>query len=568
MRILFLLFIFLFSFGAIKAQHGIDFVTNSQLINGRSPSLKATNIIEIFTASDLPSPVSGLITLPSGRYIFNANFSFSSDSLFVDSGNFVTIESADARNDSIIYTGEGTFLTVDVDAVGAEMVNVNVSCTGTNAMALDVNGGVFNLRIGQIVMSGTNSSLGVLSGVGVVLIKNFNLLGFTNGLVFQEHQGLLIDQVLMQSNGLGSGAFFSFDEDPLLFGFFTTLVALPSASESVFFIDPIVDAAINIFNTFNLGAGSFFKGGTTGLISKFVDVSTSVTADTVSNSGGNALFTSFGHGLNVGETVVHTTHDESSYNGSFGVTSITSNTYLAGITFVAADTGLFATTTAQVNDVAHGLSNGTSVSIFNTVNFGGGYEIFNNQTDSFEITLGKAFPGSETIGNWDTGSLDEMSPFVTALHNGVQKDSRSVAFGFMNGNTDATTITDGVYDTLVVTGFSSNGSTSGWILVDSISAAFKYIGITPISQKIEVSISAEKGGSPASYRFIQSVNGNIQTFDSEISYYAPLQITTANVSTTLRTRVDVLPDDIINFLGAGVSTTDAITITDFLIDFE
>jgi hypothetical protein len=139
--------------------------------------------------------------------------------------------------------------------------------------------------------------------------------------------------------------------------------------------------------------------------------------------------------LSVGELPIHTTFTETTYNTSTSVvTEVPSaDTYKVGISYVSDDSGLFSTTTCQINDVAHGLLNGCCVSIFGTINFGGGYKIFNVQTDTFEITLGKT-------GNWDTSSLNEQSPFVVATDNGDQKDSANIGSFVVGGNATPTTI--------------------------------------------------------------------------------------------------------------------------------
>lgn len=69
---------------------------------------------------------------------------------------------------------------------------------------------------------------------------------------------------------------------------------------------------------------------------------------TVSNSGGNALFTSTSHNLLVGYPITHSGYTESSYNGEFVVTAVpTGDTYEVGLSYVSDDTGRFVVWFAQ-----------------------------------------------------------------------------------------------------------------------------------------------------------------------------------------------------------------------------
>ena len=289
-------------------------------------------------------------------------------------------------------------------------------------------------------------------------------------------------------------------------------------------------------------------------------------AVSVSDNSGQALFTEVAHGLVIGETADHTTFTQSTYNGSHIVTVASANTYEVGLAYVADDSGLLATTTTQVNDVAHGRSEGDTLSIFGTINFNKGYRIFNVLTDSFEITLGKAFPGTET-GTWDTGSLTERSIYIDARDNGDQKESKNLIFVHMNANTVATTIAlVDTYQAIDLTGLVQDDSTELWTLIDPIAGVMRYDGHAPFIGSMFMTISAVKTGVLKNYRFAVSVDGAIPVFAT--AFYAPMEVKTTKVTIPAVKPVSIVSGQTIQLMIAGDGTTDAITITDIILNLS
>lgn len=74
---------------------------------------------------------------------------------------------------------------------------------------------------------------------------------------------------------------------------------------------------------------------------KMVSTGGSVSAAATANGGLKTAFTSTAHGLSAGDTVVHSTFTVPSYNGTFVIESVTTDTYTIVVAYVSTDTGLW-----------------------------------------------------------------------------------------------------------------------------------------------------------------------------------------------------------------------------------
>lgn len=252
----------------------------------------------------------------------------------------------------------------------------------------------------------------------------------------------------------------------------------------------------------------FQPASLSGSITAFTDNSVSAVAVTaVADVSGVAEFTSTAHGLNIGEVVTQANFSESTYNVTARVSAIpTANTYqLEAVAFVSNVSGDFSTTTVEVAATAHGLSVPDSVSITSVINFLGGFNIFNPQTNTFEISIGKAFPGTET-GAWNNGSLTEESPLVTSFANGRSPASKSTGFAEMNANAVVTVVAaSGDYQPIDATTLLVLLK-KRFTLIDAIEGICRYDGLAPIDLSVSASISTLKSGATASYRFAIAKN--------------------------------------------------------------
>lgn len=529
------------------------------LITGQLASRQPTLTTEVFSMSDFPAPSSGVITLPSGKYSIRAPIS-TSDRFEIGASSTVEIQVEDSRGSALTYTGTGTMFT-SVGAIRLAFDHANIICTGNGAQFFDVTGGDLTLVHSRVTMTGTGTTFGVMTDAENICITHLILNGQTDGLTVQNIDGMNIQQTIMTSDQTGSNALITVLDNVNFTVNTCSLIVAPGASESVFFIDPTIDVQVTIHSTTDLGVNGFFRTGTTGPIASFTDVATGTTAVTVTDNSGDALFNDIAHGLVVGETVVHTTFTEASYNGTFVVTATAdADTYEVGLAFVSTDSGLFETTTTQVNDVGHGLSNGDTLSIFGTVNFGGGYKIFNVQTDTFEITLDKVFPGSETIGTWDTGSLDQSSKFISAMFNGDARDSHSIVDVVIGGNAVATVIS--TQNTFVDLNLNNSAEvstvTSRFTLTDPDSGEVRYDGLHPKMFVVRGLVAASSGGGGQRFNFRLLQNGSDLPSPDDVN--VPILIGSNLSSAPLDWSVVANPGDLFRIQVANADGTSNVTI--------
>lgn len=517
---------------------------------GRRESIVGETVTEIFEMIDFPAPVAGVITLPSGKYVIKNSLS-TSDRFLIAPGAAVTWTMEDQRFNVFTYAGTGVLFSA-LDFTRFNLTEINTLLIGNGAQLFDTENGDFVFRSGQILFGGTGAIVGSAINGGFRIDDMFTV-GFSEGIVFGTTPYGLVTETIMVGAPGGSGTYISIIGDTGFFAMETGNVAITTASESVFYIEPTIVGPVNIANTISTGPGSFYESGDTGPIASFTDVSTGNTAVSVTDDGGDALFTSAGHGLNVGETAEQTTFSESSYNGDHVVTEATTDTYKLGLAYVSDDSGLFATTTCQVDDMGHGLSDTQTLSIFETINFGGGYRIFNAQTDTFEITLGKAFPGSETTGNWDTGSLEgsnsKRSKYVDAFRNGAQPASSNIGSFVVGGNTEDTNIAEqGVFVDLNLNAMAVEASDNElWTLIDSTTGAIRYDGLTPDSLNYHglVAASSLGGAQQFDFRLLRNRDGEgFADLPSPDDVDVPIGVGSALQSTPLGWAIEVEPGDI------------------------
>lgn len=537
-----------------------------------SDSRYGETIYEILSMDDFPSPAGGIITLPSGRYKIKNSLT-TSDRFLVDVGAVVTFTMDDDRYNTFTYTGTGTLFSA-VNSSRILINETNILCTGVGSQFVDIDGGFFAYDTGQLVFAGANATIGDIINSDGIVFDNFTVFGYTDGLLIDDANILFLRQLLMQGSLTGTGPLISLNSQLGLFATIQSIIVTPGASESVLYIDPIITTSINISDTINTSPNSFFQTGSTGPIASFTDVSTSTTAVNVTDDSGDALFTSVAHGLVVGELPIHTTFPESSYNTSDQIVTAvpTADTYKIGIDYVSDESGLFATTTCQVNDVAHGRSNGDTLSIFETINFNGGYTVFNSQTDTFEITLGKAFPGSETTGNWDTGSLEgsnaKRSKYVNTYRNGAQPDSANIGSFLVGGNTTATDIvlTETYYD-LDLDGNAVEASNNElWTLVDTTTGEMRYDGLTPFSATYRGLIATSSAGGTQRFNF--QLLKNSSPLPSPDNIDIPLEVKDTIQSSPLLWSVEVEPDDLFRLQVENDDGTSDITIDTLKVEIS
>jgi len=487
-------------------------LTGDLTINGEPPSRHGNTITEVFSMTDLPDPVGDVVTLTSGKYIFKRPIT-TALRFYIGAGQTVTITFADSRGQYLTYTGTNILFTIE-NASSVTFTDFNFLLTGNNSTFLSSSAvSLLNMQIGQVAFTGTGSKIATIANTNILTQRFLIFTGYESGISFDHISTLLYDQVFMLGNLNGTTPLLDLCSNSGDYITVSNCNITTGPSESFLDICPIITTPINIIASPDRGTGEFFKSGTTGAITAFADASTGSTAMTVTNASGIAQFNDIAHGLNVGETVTHTGCSNSVYNGEFAVTAATSDTYQVGVAYVGNDSGNYSTTTCLVTSASHGLANDTDIYIFDTVNFGGGYTVFNAQTNTFEISLGKAFPGTET-GTWDTSSLDTRNPYVNSRDNGFQRDSKPTGSIVVGGNTATTTITGaGSPSDLNLGGLAVvAGSNEHWTVINSTTGEMRYDGITPLGVTVSGFILAETTAAAAknySFSFLRKPAGGV-----------------------------------------------------------
>ena len=143
---------------------------------------------------------------------------------------------------------------------------------------------------------------------------------------------------------------------------------------------------------------------TTGSITKFEEINKgSITAMALATASTTTI-TSAGHGLSNGNAVIIS--GTTSYNGTHSVSSVSTDTFVISVTFVADDaTGNWelnpnpAANTSTVTSASHGLSNGNEINITGTTGYNGTFVVSSVTTNTFIIS--KIFSADDATGTWE-----------------------------------------------------------------------------------------------------------------------------------------------------------------------
>ncbi|MGR3177018.1 MAG: hypothetical protein ACUZ8E_03050, partial [Candidatus Anammoxibacter sp.] len=319
--------------------------------------------------------------------------------------------------------------------------------------------------------------------------------------------------------------------------------------------DDIAEVSICIFK----GTGSTFVTGTTASITAIADVSTSGSITAVSGTPfSEVIFIDAAHGLSEHQFITTSTFSDANYNGTFEVLEVLHpDSFRVHTLFTATGTGAWDSDLIEITSTSHGLADGTGVQIVNTTDNDGGGLTFNVTANTFEIN--GTFV-STSIGDWNTNSLTQKDTRIFFNGNSGLINSQSIAIGTANANATLTSVTDGTYTNITLTGFVADAITERFTLTNATNIIWTYIDSKPFTGVVHVSISGIKTGSTANYRFAVSINGAIPVFASAV--YIPMEVKTTKVQITLALPGSLVQGDTIQIMQAGDGTGDNITITD------
>ena len=520
------------------------------------------SITSIFTMDDFPAPVGGVITLTTGKYIIENNLTFS-ERFVIPPSTIVTIEVNDSHNITMTYTGSDTLFTAtDLERLAIDKYKIAI--TGDNAKVFDLMNGALSLANGRIDFTGENSSLGSHTDGSVVSFRSGTLNGFTSGMSFIDCTAISCVSIVATPYILSTESAFKLIGTSTLGAIFDIVPAIIGPNGSFIYIDPVFDKPVNIQNISQIGPGAFFapstKSGTVTLVTdkNQIDVGVTSVAD---NGNGKARFTSIGHNLAVGETINHTTFTEGTYNGNdLIVTAVTTDTYdIETISYVATDTGLFTSLTVEMTSAGHGLVNGETIWIPNTVYYGGGQCVFNVTIDTFEVTA--TFGTTETF-EWGNGSQTQQTEYVNLFNCGSQKNSSVHGEGVMGGNTTPTDIvTQGAYVDLNLgpSGLLASADIEQWTITNQTTGEMRYDGVVPVDVHVDGVIAATSSGGTKLYKFRMLKNGLPLAAPDNVD--VPMEVKATLVSSPILWSSDALSGDKFRLQVANYSDT-----TDIVID--
>jgi hypothetical protein len=458
--------------------------------------------------SDLDQFTSGgITTLPSGSYIFKESMVLPNRIVF-ETDAIIDITFEGAPNTEVEYSGNDTFMSGDPERVS--LFSYKFLCTGTDALMFDLDQAALTLEKGRISMTGSNSGLGTVANSSAVIIRNGTVTNFVHGLNIDSPTACSISQMVATPYILSTGTIWNLLGTSTLGAIIDIQAAVAGPFGSLVYIDPLFDVTINLQNISQAGPGNFFKPATVTdssiNLANIVIGPNSVISAASEPTGGTRFTVSGTHNYQVGMVVTHEAFSESSYDGAYRVSAIPSSSIyvLESVPFVGTSTGTSATQYTQVITSGDpGVVDGDSINVTDTINYNGGYEVFSKLSDRFGIA--KPFSVLETI-NYNNGSQDETSKYVTVFNCATQRDSRTIASGYVNNNATATgTIVNNTFRDMTF-GTAGSALTAGlntelFTLIDDVTGEYRYEGIVPFDGVINTSVTATSSGGAVEFRF-------------------------------------------------------------------
>lgn len=561
--------------GNITGSGGDKYVRDSAGTSGTYESLESTTGTNWFKRSINPSTTTieintqaeyddlftaGVFTI-STEITLVVHVSVSGSGRFVLSSGAITITAQDTADAGLTYTGTGSFFS------GTGTVQVFDSCDLISTST----GTLFNLTgtsiVDNITITGWDD-LGTVTG-SVFFWRDTSFINISSGIT-------IVDPIGISVAGLGFfgtpvvGSVFTYSNKNSNVGarFLDMQVNIPATS-SVFDFGLSVSLTAPIYvSLVQSSLGNLFKKST------LTDATITAVADSSPATGTITAMADNGSG---GTTVSSTTtyfEDEeltlsgtTSYNGTFFIFNV-----VAGVSFdiptgfVADDaTGSIVSVRLDVTLTGgHGIVTADSLKFVDT-NFYNGF-VKALLVVSNTLTVNGTFIATN-IGTIERGvGLDQSDKRIDSRGNFRFIDSITTAFGFTNGNSTTTSVTDGTYAAMDISGFVSNNVTQGFKLTNATNGIFELTAIEDFTGFLTGSLSALKTGSNANYRFAMSTDGVSPTFAT--ANYVPMEVKTTKVNIALEFFVSLNPGQTIQIMVAGDGTVNALTITDLVFGIK
>lgn len=168
----------------------VSIISNGSNWNVTTSAMGKTrsNYVLVKSATDLPAPVGGIITLVANTtYAINGTIVLTS----MINLNGCYMLGVDANNDKLIYTPASGELFTGTKGGTVKTLTLVAGTTGSKLFNLNM-GGTENLIFRDNIVANCNN-IGVISGGYIVFFSTINYSGNTNGITYQNNTNLFLD---------------------------------------------------------------------------------------------------------------------------------------------------------------------------------------------------------------------------------------------------------------------------------------------------------------------------------------------------------------------------------------
>jgi len=534
-----------------------------------SPFLSPENVQPVKFKDDFPAPVAGVITLDAAtQYELYDSIELGTDRLVLPFDSIIRIVTTFPAVNNLLYSGDAPMISSDDFFVFTVEQGVYIYAGGGTGSVFDVDAGALTgvarfFAFRQVFLG--FDSMGTIKNCQLV---NLNTIQITNSksFILENNNQILIEAFVVEN----------LSPDPLttmqIIGEKDMSVRITNAiwqvgtNQAALFIDPNIGVNSRVsllqIDVAKTGNGEFFQTGVIKNIIGVLDTTLNKTIIAISDNSPNGILvrTSGNHDLSVFQEVIQSTSTPN-YDVPANTTAVpASDEYVLDIAFEGNDTGTFIANTVRMTVPAHGLTEGQTLLVKDTMGYNGGAKIYSIISDTFEIN--RIFVGN-SLGTIDTGSLTGVDPRVRVFQVQGEKDSKTLFNFGISGNVTQTTIA--VADTFGDLDFTGatpiTVGTERFLLIDPVIGEFLYEGMDDVTLMISGFSAAFKVGSTKTYTFMPAINGIPQVADIIPAVFD----IRADLDTAVFSGVLTLsPGDTIKMqIKTGVGNTDFLIIENF-----
>lgn len=545
----------------------------------RIPLTHNLEIVDVYSVNNLPA----LITAPDGvsrvplaprtRYLVHETFEWPR-LLFpklVDLASFEVVSIQGATSSvNLLFNGGSKAHMWGREMSAVQFKNLNIIDTSNSGSGVGtklrdfVGGGPISNFSEDFVANFNFLDLGTITAMPIFQLSVFNA-GFRKGTVIRSLNSSTIHQLSntqLVENGVTSinpALSFQGPTDSIIIngGNFK----LTSGDDCLGFDSALTgNTQISAIGYGGTSDGNFFATDISNSIVFMLNVSVAIASfqDSPTSPGVNTQVNTGGHAFTKGQTILISGATQSSLNGLHLIPVVADDqlSFEIPVVFVTSSTATLEMT--RVTSNTHGMVKGQTNTISGTTSYNGTTEVLFETDNDFDIPV--AFVANDATGTVVATFKTQKTIGINATGNGAQPDSKKIASGATNANATLTTVIDGVYSAITLTGFVADGVTERFTLSNATEVEWTYDEVINFSGILSATISGLKAGSIANYRFAISINGAVPVFAT--ATYSPMEVKTTKVQVTLALPVSLGQNDTVQVMVAGDGTGDDITITD------